>query len=120
MHLRIYRIRPDIRAVVHAHPPVATGFAVAGETLDAPLLPEIVLGLGPVALVTYATPGTEDMAERLEPLLARHNVFLLSNHGATTVGPTLAVAYNRMESLEHSARILLAARLARAGSHANR
>lgn len=111
MHLRIYRCRADIRAVVHAHPPVATGFAVAGETFESPVLPEIVLGLGPVALVPYATPGTEALADRLEPLLGGHDVFLLSNHGATTVGPSLTVAYDRMESLEHSARILLAARL---------
>lgn len=111
MHLRIYRCRADVRAVVHAHPPVATGFAVAGETFEAPVLPEVVLGLGPVALVPYATSGTEALADRLEPLPDGHDVFLLSNHGPTTVRPTLAVAYNRMESLEHSARILLAARL---------
>jgi L-fuculose-phosphate aldolase len=111
MHLRIYASRPDVHAVVHAHPPVATGFAVAGETFASAVLPEVVLGLGPVALVPYATPGTEALADRLEPLLTGHDVFLLSNHGATTIGPSLAVAYSRMESLEHSARILLAARL---------
>lgn len=111
MHLRIYRRRADIQAVVHAHPPVATGFAVAGEMFESPVLPEVVLGLGPIALVPYATPGTESLADRLEPLLHGHDVFLLSNHGATTIGGSLAVAYNRMESLEHSARILLAARL---------
>ena len=111
MHLRINQWRPDIRAVVHAHPPTATGFAVAGETFESPVLPEIVVGLGEVALVPYATPGTDALADRLEPLLQGHDVFLLSNHGATTVGPSLEVAYNRMESLEHSARILLAARL---------
>jgi L-fuculose-phosphate aldolase len=111
MHLRIYRRRTDIQAVVHAHPTVATGFAVAGETFESPVLPEVVLGLGPVAVVPYATPGTGALADRIEPLLNGHDVFLLSNHGATTVGPSLAVAYNRMESLEHSARILLAARL---------
>jgi L-fuculose-phosphate aldolase len=110
MHLRIYRRRADIHAVVHAHPPVATGLAVAGETFDAPVMPEVVLGLGPVALVPYATPGTEALADQLEAVVGGHDVFLLSNHGAT-VGPSLAVAYDRMESLEHSARILLAARL---------
>jgi L-fuculose-phosphate aldolase len=92
-------------------PPVATAFAVAGETFESPVLPEVVRGLGPIALVPYATPGTEGLADRLEPLLSQHDVFLLSNHGATTVGPSLTVAYGRMESLEHSARILLAARL---------
>jgi L-fuculose-phosphate aldolase len=111
MHLRVYRRRPDVRAIVHAHPPVATAFAVAGETFDSPVLPEVVLALGPIALVPYATPGTEALADELEPFADRHDVFLLSNHGATTVGPSLSVAYSRMESLEHSARILLAARL---------
>ncbi|MDQ3998501.1 MAG: class II aldolase/adducin family protein [Gemmatimonadota bacterium] len=69
MHLRIYRRRADIHAVVHAHPPVATGLAVAGETFGAPVLPEVVLGLGPVALVPYATPGTEAVADRLEAVV---------------------------------------------------
>ncbi|MFN2567895.1 MAG: class II aldolase/adducin family protein [Gemmatimonadaceae bacterium] len=111
MHLRIYRCRSDIHAVVHAHPPVATGFAVCGEAFAESVLPEVVVALGPIALVPYATPGTETLADRIEPLLADHDVFLLSNHGATTVGSTVEVAYARMESLEHSARILLAARL---------
>jgi len=111
MHLRIYRGRPDVGAVVHAHPPVATAFAVAGESFAEPVLPELIVAIGPVALVPYATPGTESLADRLEPFLRDHDAFLLSNHGVTTVGPTVEVAYARMESLEHSARILLAARL---------
>jgi L-fuculose-phosphate aldolase len=111
MHLRIYRERPDVAAVVHAHPPVATGFAVAGEPLDAPVLPEVIVGLGPIALVPYARPGTESLADACQSVLRGHDVLLLSNHGATTLGPSLEVAYTRMESLEHSARILLAARL---------
>jgi L-fuculose-phosphate aldolase len=111
LHLRIYLGRPDVLAVVHAHPPVATGFALAGETLPHEALPEIVLGLGPVALVHYETPGTAALADALEPHLSRHQAFLLANHGAVTVGPTLSVAYERMESLEHTARIVLTARL---------
>ena len=111
MHLRIYRRRNDVQAVVHAHPPVATAFAVCGEVLNDPVLPEVIVALGPIALVPYATPGTEALADRFEPLLTGHDVFLLANHGATTLGPTVEVAYARMESLEHSARILLAARL---------
>jgi L-fuculose-phosphate aldolase len=111
MHLRIYACREDVRAVVHAHPVVATGFAVIADAFTEAVLPEIIVGLGPIALVPYAAPGTETLADRLEPLLQRHDVFLLANHGATTVGPSLEVAYDRMESLEHSARILLAARL---------
>jgi L-fuculose-phosphate aldolase len=111
MHLRIYRRRPDIQAVLHAHPPTATAFAVVGESLAEPVLPEIIVALGPVALVPYATPGTAALPDAMEPLIPHHDVFLLSNHGATTIGPTVEVAYARMESLEHSARILLAARL---------
>ena len=111
MHLRIYRRRPDVKAVVHAHPPVATGFAVAGEDFMAGVLPEIIFQLGWVPLVPYATPGTEKLADLFEPFLASHDAFLMANHGATTVGPTLTLAHQRMESLEHSARILLAARM---------
>lgn len=111
IHLRAYQVRSDVNAVVHAHPPVATGFALAGETLPSDALPEIVLGLGPVPLVHYETPGTPALADALEPHLAGHDAFLLANHGAVTLGPTLGVAYERMESLEHTARIVLTARL---------
>jgi len=111
IHLRIYRCRPDVSAVVHAHPPIATGFALAGETLPPDALPEIVLGIGAVPLVHYETPGTEALADALEPHLVGHDAFLLANHGAVTIGPSLGVAYERMESLEHTARIVLTARL---------
>lgn len=111
MHLAAYRHRADVGAVVHAHPPAATAFAVAGESLDERVLPEIVLLVGRVPLVPYARPGSRELAERLEPFLADHDAFLLANHGATTVGPTLELAHQRMESLEHAARILLLARL---------
>jgi L-fuculose-phosphate aldolase len=110
MHLAIYARRPDVGAIVHAHPPTATGFAVAGETLMAAVLPEVIFLLGEVALVPYATPGTPELAERFEPYVRTHDAFLLANHGATTCGPTLLVAHQRMESLEHAARIMLAAR----------
>jgi L-fuculose-phosphate aldolase len=110
MHLRIYRRRDDVRAVVHAHPPTATGFAVAGESFMAPVLPEVILQMGAVPLVPYATPGTEELPDVMEPFLAAHDAFLLANHGATTVGRTLLAAHQRMESLEHAAQILLAAR----------
>ena len=111
MHLRIYARRPDVTAVVHAHPPTATGFAVAGEDFLTGVLPEIIYSVGGVPLVPYATPGTPDLADALEPFLAAHDAYLLANHGATAVGPTLTVAHQRMESLEHAARIVLAARL---------
>jgi L-fuculose-phosphate aldolase len=110
MHLRIYARRPDARAVVHAHPPTATAFAVAGESFVAPVLPEVILQMGEVPLVPYATPGTDELADLFEPFLTAHDAFLMANHGATTLGPTLEVAHQRMESLEHAATILLAAR----------
>ena len=111
MHLRIYQRRPDAMAVVHAHPPVATGFAVAGENFVAPVLPEVILQMGGVPLLPYATPGTSALADSFEPFLDRYDAFLLANHGATTLGPTLDIAHQRMESLEHGARILLTGRL---------
>ena len=111
MHLALYASRPDVGAVVHAHPPAATGFAVAGETIPDGVLPEVVCELGVVALVPYFTPGTRDAEAAFAPYIAGHDAFLMANHGATTVGATLEVAHLRMESLEHAARILLAARL---------
>ena len=111
MHLRIYQRRPDVMAVVHAHPPTATGFAVAGEGLVACVLPEVIFQVGQVPLLAYATPGTDALADSFEPYVRTHDAFLLANHGATTVGPTLLLAHQRMESLEHAARILLTARL---------
>jgi L-fuculose-phosphate aldolase len=110
MHLRIYRRRHDVRAIVHAHPPTATGFAVAGLDFMDGVLPEVIFLLGGVPLVPYATPGTPAVGDALEPYLDEHDAFLLANHGATTVGPTLSLAHQRMENLEHAARILSAAR----------
>jgi L-fuculose-phosphate aldolase len=110
VHLEIYAGRPDVQAVVHAHPPTATGFAVAGETFPRNVLPELEYTVGPVALVPYERPGTTALARRFRPLLAGHDAWLMANHGAVTAGPTLTVAHQRMESLEHAARILLAAR----------
>jgi L-fuculose-phosphate aldolase len=110
MHVRIYERRADVGAVVHAHPPTATAFAVAGRDFMAAVLPEVIFQMGQVPLVPYATPGTPELADAMEPVLADHDAFLLANHGATTCGPTLLLAHQRMESLEHAARILLAAR----------
>jgi len=111
MHRGIYRARADVRAVVHAHPPVATGFAVAGLPLDEPILAEAVLLLGPVPVVPYATPATDALPESIAPYLAKHNALLLGNHGAVTMGKDLNEAYARMEILEHLALIQLTARL---------
>ncbi|MDQ6830829.1 MAG: class II aldolase/adducin family protein [Gemmatimonadota bacterium] len=111
MHLRIYARRSDIRAVVHAHPPTATAFGVAGETVPCTVLPELVYQMGAVALVPYAMPGTEALADAFEPYVAGHDAFVMANHGAVTAGRNLVEAHQRMESLEHAARIVMAARL---------
>lgn len=110
MHLRIYDRRPDVQAVVHAHPPFATAFAVAGEDLMAPVLPEILVLIGGVPLVPYATPGSAALADAIEPFLPLHDALLMANHGATSFGSTLSIAHQRMESLEHGAQILFAAK----------
>lgn len=111
LHLAWYAVRADVHAVVHAHPPVATGFAAAGEGIADDVLPEVAVALGPVPVVPYATPGTAAVGAGVRPFAARHDAVLLANHGAVTVGPTLRVAHDRMEHLEQAARILLVARL---------
>jgi L-fuculose-phosphate aldolase len=111
MHLRILRARPDVHAVVHAHPPVATGFSVAGEAFDTCVLPELIYQVGWVPVVPYGTPGTPELGDRIEPFLEGHDALLLANHGAVTMGSTLDEAQIRMESLEHSAKIIMTARL---------
>lgn len=111
MHVAVYRRRPDVRAVVHAHPPVATGFAVAAIPLDRPVLAEPVVTLGPVPLVPFGTPSTPDLAERVAAAIPAAHALLLANHGALTVGETLWRAWERMETLEQFARIALVARL---------
>jgi L-fuculose-phosphate aldolase len=110
LHLRILSRRPDVGAVVHAHPPAATGFAVAGEEIPANLLPELIFLVGRVPIVPYGTPGTPELGDRVEPYLAEHDGLLLANHGAVTMGRTLDQAWIRMETLEHAARIIMAAR----------
>jgi L-fuculose-phosphate aldolase len=108
MHLLFYRVRPDVNAVCHAHPVAATGFAVAGRALDQALLPEVIIGLGQVPLVRYATPGTPELSIALEPYVENYDALLLANHGAVTCGPDLLTAFYRMETVEHTARIVLA------------
>lgn len=111
MHLLIYRLRPDVRAVVHAHPPTATGFAAAGIALNQPLVCEVVIGLGSIPLANYGTPGTPELAEALEPLVAQYDAILMSNHGVVTYGDTLHRAYMKMETVEHFAQIALVTHL---------
>ncbi len=111
MHVAVYRARPDIFSVLHAHPPTATGFAVAGRPLTRALLPETVIYLGCVPLAEYGQPGTPALTESIAPFLAKFDAILLSNHGVVTFGPDLYQAFFRMETVEHSARIALVAEL---------
>lgn len=111
MHLAVYAERPDVRAVVHAHPPHATAFAVARQPLAECVLPEVILTLGSVPIAPYATPGTGELGESVRDLVRRHDALLLANHGALTVGEDLESAYFVMERLEHSATILFFAQM---------
>jgi len=107
MHILIYELRPDVRAVCHAHPPTATGFAAAGRALDQALLPEVVIALGHVPLARYGTPGTKELTESLEPLVPHYDAILMANHGAVTMGPDLQTAFHRMEIVEQFAKVAL-------------
>lgn len=111
LHVRALAKRPDCKAVVHAHPPVATAFSVAERGIPDNVLPEAAYMLGPVALVPFSMPGTDEVPDRLEPFLANHKTFLLSHHGAATLGDSIEDAYNRMETLERVATVLLTAEL---------
>lgn len=110
MHLQIYRDRPDAGAVVHAHPPTATGFATAGIPLHQCVLPEVVATIGAVPLAPYATPSTRELPDSIRPFLPDHDALLLANHGAVTFGADLFTAACRMETVEQFAKILFVAR----------
>src|SRR5437764_4769256 len=107
MHLLIYRMRPDINGIVHAHPRTATGFAAAGMALNQPLVCEVVIGLGLIPLAPYGTPGTPELAATLEPLIPQYDAILMANHGVVTYGSDLQSAYMKMETVEHFAQIAL-------------
>ena len=111
MHLAVYERRPEIKAVVHAHPPAATGFAVAGIPLDRAVLAEVIVTLGSVPIAEYGTTSTSELAEAVRKYLSAHDGLLLANHGALTMAPELFAAYYRMETIEHFARISIVARL---------
>jgi len=111
MHLAVYRLRPDVRAVVHAHPPLSTGFAVAGIPLDRAVLAEVITTLGSVPIADYATPSTAELPEAVSKYVTAHDGILLANHGALTCGADLFGAYYKMETIEHFAHISLVARL---------
>jgi len=111
MHLEVYRQRPDVAAVVHAHPPTATGFAVAGIPLDRAVLAEVLCTLGSIPIAEYATPSTQELPDAVAKYIKAHDGMLLANHGALTVGADLFAAYYKMETVEHFAHISLVARM---------
>jgi L-fuculose-phosphate aldolase len=110
MHLLIYNERPDIKAVCHAHPPHGTAFAVAGLAIDKPILSEVILTLGCVPLTDYGTPSTDELTEAMKPFVKHHNALLMANHGAVAYGENLWQAFDRLETLEHTAKIAILAK----------
>jgi L-fuculose-phosphate aldolase len=110
MHLLIYRERADVRAVCHAHPPHGSAFAVAGLAIDQPILSEVILTLGCVPLAEYGTPSTDELTEAMRPLVKNHNALLMANHGAVAYGADVWQAFDRLETLEHTAKIAILAR----------
>ena len=111
MHLEVYRNRPDANAVCHAHPPLATGFAVAGIPLTRAVLAEVITTLGSIPIAAYGTPSTSELPEAVRKYIKAHDGMLLANHGAVTCGPSVLAAYYKMETIEHFAKISLVARL---------
>src|SRR5690349_22530717 len=111
MHLLIYRERPDVKAVCHAHPPHGTAFAVAGLPIDQPILSEVILTLGCVPLAEYGTPSTQELSDAMRPLIKHHNALLMANHGAVAYGSDLWQAWDRLETLEHTAKIAILSRV---------
>lgn len=110
VHLAAYRVRPDIGAVVHAHPPTAVAFTIAGISLAQCVIPEAILALGEVGLAPYVTPTTEALAAEVERLLVNHDVVMMDRHGSVTLGIDVFQAYDRLEALEHTALITFMAR----------
>jgi L-fuculose-phosphate aldolase len=106
MHLEVYRERPDVGSVVHAHPPYATSFAVAGIPLDKCVLPEAIIVIGSVPIAPYGLPSTMEIPESIRPFVQHSDAILLANHGALTFGGDLLNAYHKMETLEHTAQIV--------------
>jgi L-fuculose-phosphate aldolase len=111
MHLEIYKNRPDVNGVVHAHPPLATGFAVAGIPLTRAVLAEVITTLGSIPIAEYGTPSTAELPEAVRKYIKAHDGLLLANHGAVTCGTSVLAAYYKMETIEHFAKISLVARL---------
>ncbi|MBQ7565026.1 MAG: class II aldolase/adducin family protein [Lachnospiraceae bacterium] len=110
MHMRVYKLRPDVGSVVHAHPSFATSFAIAGIPLTQPIMPEAVIALGCVPIAPYGTPSTNEIPDAVEPYLEHFDAVLLESHGALTWGPDLLAAYLKMESVEFYAELLYKSR----------
>lgn len=115
MHLCVYRARPDVHAVVHAHPPMLTALTLAGIQFSADLLPEVWLSVGPVPTAPYATPSTDEVPRAIEGLLEDHDALLMERHGSLTFAKTLKEAYLRLEKMEHAAHIFFYAQLLKKG-----
>ena len=111
LHLAIYKKRPDINAVVHAHPVCACTFAINGRAVDQRYMPEAIMSLGIIPVAPYAKPSTEQVAQSVEPFTHKHNGVLLANHGAVTWGKTLTDAYNLMEQLEFYCKTVILAEM---------
>jgi len=109
MHLEVYRLRPEVEAVVHAHPPMATAFSIAGISLEEFVLPEVVMTMGVIPTAAYATPTTPEVPGVIQELIKKYDALILERHGALTVGRDLMEAYNKMEKLEHAALIIFSA-----------
>lgn len=109
MHLVAYRLRADVKAVVHAHPTVAVGFSVAGQSLSQCVLPEVVCSLGEIPIAPYATPSTDEIPDSIAPLVVNHDAIVLDHHGALTLGADIWDAYYKLETVEHYAQTLLVA-----------
>ncbi|MFQ5595925.1 MAG: class II aldolase/adducin family protein [Anaerolineae bacterium] len=109
MHLEVYRRRPDVQAVIHAHPPMAIACTVAGIRLDQSVLPEVIYHLGVIPTAPYATPGTPEGADAIRELVQDYNAILLDRHGALTLGVDIFQALMRMEWVEQAAKVVLAA-----------
>ena len=110
MHLEIYRQRPMVNAIIHAHPPFATALTLTGESLANPILPEVVMMFGEIPTAPYATPSTQESADSIRHYIKDHDAILLDHHGAVTYGESLEEAFYKMEKLEHAAKTILAAR----------
>jgi L-fuculose-phosphate aldolase len=109
MHLEVYRQRPDVKAVIHAHPPLATAFSIAGVSLARCVIPEVIVAMGGIPTAEYATPGTAEVAVSIQGAIREYDALILAHHGSLTVGDTLWEAYLRLEKVEHTAQITLAA-----------